>query len=135
METIRHTKQRQAVLRAVKLSDASLAADDILASLKKTFPTISEATIYRNLNFLAKRGEIYRVDGDDGIKRFIGHSFHQVQFRCQRCGKIRELPSDTLQMYVNKKMWGQQTVFFSRLTAQGLCGECSRELRRQGSRS
>ncbi len=127
--TTRHTKQRQAVLRTVKLSARPVGAEEIQRHLRRPFPSISVATVYRNLEFLAQRGELYRVEGDDGIKRYIGHSFHQVIFRCQRCGKVRELPSTTLQTYVNRKMFGRQSVFFSRLTAQGLCGGCLRELK------
>lgn len=127
---IRHTKQRQAVLRAVKLSAQALTAEEIHVRVRGLFPEMSLATIYRGLDFFSKRGEIYRIEGDDGIKRYIGHAFHEVKFRCQRCGQVRELPSDTLQDYVNRKMWGKQTVFFSRLTAQGLCAACLRALGR-----
>ena len=130
MEPIRHTKQRQAVLRTVKLSTAALTADQVLRRLKPVLPEANSATIYRNLEFLSRRGEVYRVEGDDGVKRYVGHSFHEVMFRCQRCGKVRQLPSDSLQAYVNRKMWGKQAVFFSRLTAQGLCGSCLKALKR-----
>lgn len=123
---IRHTKTRQWTLRAVKLSPRALTAEEVFAAVKRRCPEAGLATVYRNLEFFARRGELYRVEGDDGVKRYIGHSFHQVLFRCQRCGKIRELPSVSLQAYVNRKMWGRQTVFFSRLTAQGLCGSCVR---------
>lgn len=126
----RHTKSRQAVLRAVKLSPQALGADQVLKRVQPWWPDANAATVYRNLDFLTKRGEIYRLEGEDGVKRYIGHSFHEVRFRCQRCGKVRALPSQSLQEYVNRKMWGKQTVFFSRLTAQGLCGSCMRILKR-----
>lgn len=135
MPVTRRTQQRQAVLRTVKLSPQPLDADQIHDRLRKFAPSISAATVYRNLDYFTKRGEVYRVEGEDGIKRYIGHSFHEVVFRCQRCGKVRALPSETLQTYVNRKMWGKQAVFFSRLTAQGLCGECLRALKKQGARS
>lgn len=126
----RHTKPRQLVLRTVKLSPVALTARQVHQRVRQAHPSAGSATVYRNLDWLAKRGELYRVEGDDGVKRYIGHSFHQVLFRCQRCGKVRELPSDSLQTYVNRKMWGRQTVFFSRLTAQGLCGSCLQRLKK-----
>ena len=132
---IRHTKSRQAVLRAVKLSPQALSAEQVLTRVKPWVPEANRATVYRNLDFLTRRGEIYRVDSQDGIKRFIGHAFHSVQFTCQRCGQIRQLPSESLQEYVNRKMWGKQAVFFSRLNAHGLCGSCLTILRRQGVRT
>lgn len=135
MPSLRHTPQRQAVLRIVKLSPQPLAAEDVFRQVKKLVPGVGPATIYRNLEFLSRRGEIYRLEGEDGITRYVGHSIHQIVFRCQRCGKIRELPSETLQHYVNAKMPGQQAVFFSRLVAQGLCASCLRLLKKRGARA
>ncbi len=130
---VRHTKSRQAVLRTVKLSSQALTAEQIVSKVKPWWPDANTSTAYRNLDFLTKRGEIYRVDGEDGVKRYVGHSFHEVKFRCQRCGEVRKLPSETLQTYVNRKMPGKQAVFFSRLTAQGLCASCLRELKRKSN--
>lgn len=114
----------------VKLSPAALTADQVFTLVKRSCPETGLATVYRNLEFFTKRGEIYRVESDDGIKRYIGHTSHEVRFRCQRCGQERSLSSDGLQDYVNRKMWGKQIVFFSRLTAQGLCAPCTRQLKK-----
>lgn len=129
MVSQRHTKQRQAVLGVVKLSPQPVSAEEILVRLRRRWSDFGAATVYRNLDRLTKRGEIYRVESDDGVKRYVGHAWHAATFRCQRCGKERSLPPGRLPAYVNQTMWGRQVVFASRLMAQGLCGSCARQLK------
>lgn len=125
----RHTKSRQAVLRAVKLSPRAISADQVLTRVKPWWPEANRATVYRNLDFLTKRGEVYRLEGEDGTKQYIGHSFHEIKFRCQRCGEVRKLAEGQLQKFVEQNLSGHQTVFFSKLVAQGLCLTCQKELK------
>ena len=134
MTISRHTRQRQQVLMTVKSSAEGLTADMVFQRVRKLVPRVGRATIYRNLELLVERGELYRFEGDDGTRQYFGHVFHQAVFRCQRCGKQRQLPSQTLHRYVDPKMFGDQTVFLSRLTAQGLCAVCARAVRQPGVR-
>lgn len=98
---------------------------EIVRRTKKIVPGISAGTVYRNIDQLVKSGEIFRLDGEDGPE-YIGHAYHHATFRCQRCGKERELQSATLPKYVDAKMFGKQKIFTSQLIAQGLCGTCDR---------
>jgi Fe2+ or Zn2+ uptake regulation protein len=125
MQPLRHTPQRQAVLRIIKVTETSLSPMEIVRRTKKIVPGISAGTVYRNIDQLVKSGEIFRLDGEDGPE-YIGHAYHHATFRCQRCGKERELQSATLPKYVDAKMFGKQKIFTSQLIAQGLCGTCDR---------
>lgn len=129
---IRRTKTRQTILRTVKFSSHSLTALQVYRLLQRLDPNIARATIYRNLEFLTKRGEIYRLEGDQGETKYIGHTFHEAVFHCQRCGKTRQLKSSSLPQYVDRKMFGDQTVFISKLMAQGLCAACVKALKKEG---
>jgi Fe2+ or Zn2+ uptake regulation protein len=122
---MRHTPQRQAILRLIKLTPEPLSSAVISARIRKVMVGVSRATIYRNIDQLVKSGEIFRLDGEDGPE-YIGHAYHQATFRCQRCGKERQLKSSTLPTYVDRKMFGKQKIFTSQLIAQGLCGTCDR---------
>ena len=57
----RNTIQRQIVLQAVNQMHNHPTADAIYAVIAAQHPTISKATVYRNLNQLASQGEILRV--------------------------------------------------------------------------
>lgn len=122
---MRHTPQRQAILRLIKLTPEPLSSAVISSRIRKGMAGVSRATIYRNIDQLVKNGEIFRLDGEDGPE-YIGHAYHQATFRCQRCGKERQLKSATLPTYVDRKMFGKQKIFTSQLIAQGLCGTCDR---------
>ncbi len=80
--------------------------------------------MFRNLETLVRRGEIFSVDGLDGQRRYVGHAWHEAEFHCQRCGKTRSMNSNSLATMVNKKMFGQQRVFVATLRASGLCATC-----------
>ncbi|MFH0829215.1 MAG: transcriptional repressor [Candidatus Kerfeldbacteria bacterium] len=117
----RHTTQRRRILAKVKKSAAPLSAEEII----RAEPGFARATVFRNLDLLAKRGEIVVVETNDGVRRYIGHSSHEAVFHCQRCGKTRRLSSKTLDDYVQRKMDGAQVVFYSQLIGYGLCTSCA----------
>ncbi len=123
--TQRHTKQRQHILRAIKASTRPVTADAV-----RSVAGCAKTTLYRNLGWLVTRCEIAVVDSDDGVKRYVGHSHHEATFTCQRCGKTRRLTSRALHDYVQRKMFGPQTVMTSRLSASGLCTDCTKQLKR-----
>lgn len=125
---IRHTPARQWTLRVVKLSKDGLTADAVIRFVRKQCPGSGRSTIFRNLNFLAKRGEIYEFESEDGKKRYIGHSFHEQTFRCQRCGETKNLSLEDLIDAVKYRL-RSQPLFYSRLQVAGLCPSCVKTLR------
>ena len=58
----RNTIQRSLVLEAVNKLQCHATADEVYAEISKDHPTISKATIYRNLNVLSELGEIRRLE-------------------------------------------------------------------------
>ena len=66
----RNTIQRQIVLQAVNQMHNHPTADAIYAVIAAQHPTISKATVYRNLNQLAAQGEILRVPVPTGADHF-----------------------------------------------------------------
>ncbi|MBI2984903.1 MAG: transcriptional repressor [Candidatus Kerfeldbacteria bacterium] len=125
----RHTKQRQLVLWIVKSAAAGLTAEQVFTRVQQLQPTIGQATVYRNLKLLGDRGEVVVVEGDDGIRQYFGHAFHEQTFRCQRCGRRSVLKHIDLAVWL-QRAWPRQHVFASRLLVQGLCRDCQRQLKR-----
>lgn len=121
----RHTPQRTMVLRTVKASQEYCTAEEVFSAVKRQFPGIGFSTVYRNLNLLRDRGEIFSFEGPDRVTRFVGYVFHQATFTCQRCGRSETLHVPRLAEQVEQAAKGR-TVFFSRLDVRGLCAEHSR---------
>lgn len=126
----RHTKQRQLILRIIKLSAQPLTAHEVYLRVRKHLRGVGTATIYRNLDVLTRRGEVARVTSDHGLAQFVGHAFHQATFRCQRCHRVQHVPTKKLAPAIKHLQPQGSTVLFSRLTAEGLCAECASLLER-----
>lgn len=98
------------------------------AELQRRLPAVAAATLFRNLEYFVRRGEIFVIDGPDGKRRYVGQAYHSATFRCQRCGKERVLTSATLPAYVDRKMFGRQEIVTSQLIAQGFCASCMKKI-------
>lgn len=84
----RNTIQRQIVLQAVNQIHNHPTADAIYAVIAAQHPTISKATVYRNLNQLAAQGEILRVPVPTGADHFDFNIKPHYHVRCTKCGGV-----------------------------------------------
>ena len=57
----RNTIQRALVLEAVRSLHNHPTSADVYEAVRRTYPNISRATVYRNLGVLASRGDVLRV--------------------------------------------------------------------------
>lgn len=84
------TRQRAAILEVIRAEPRHYTADEIFARAKEILPTISRATVYNNLNSMAKERLIRRIcleDADVYDRSFEPHA-HLI---CDKCGGIRDL--------------------------------------------
>ena len=66
----RNTIQKKLVLDAVlRLADHP-TAEQVYAEVVKEHPTVSKATVYRNLNVLSQSGVLRHIPMPDGADRF-----------------------------------------------------------------
>ncbi len=66
----RNTVQRQIVLQTVLRMHDHPTADTVYAAVAAEHPSISKATVYRNLNQLVSQGDIRRVPVPNGADRY-----------------------------------------------------------------
>jgi len=59
--SVRYSRQREAVLEAVRSASDHPTAEAIYQEVRKTIPNISLGTVYRNLNFLTSEGKIREI--------------------------------------------------------------------------
>lgn len=121
---MKYSRQRELIREAVEQSDQHPTADAVYQQVRKKEPTISLATVYRNLNQLADHHMIRRVviPGDsDHFDRQTAHHEHMI---CTRCGCVvdvelsqRLLPQ--FQAINNVTVTGYELVLY------GLCTACS----------
>lgn len=90
-KTLKHSKQREAIITLLKSVYCHPTADWLYTELKKDFPNISLATVYRNLSLLLEMGEIVKLDVGDGVDHFDANSNQHCHFICNDCHSIIDI--------------------------------------------
>ena len=90
MSTLRNSKQRDAVLRNLSERYDHPTAEDVYLDLKKEMPSISLATVYRNLRLLESEGLILKISTEES-DRFDGHTHSHYHFTCNGCRRVLDL--------------------------------------------
>jgi len=87
----RNTRQRTVILTALREVHTHPTADEIFAMTRETLPHISLGTVYRNLDLLARHGEILCLENGSTQKRFDGNLLPHHHVRCTKCGKVADV--------------------------------------------
>ena len=99
-------------------------AEIVYSAVKKDIPTITLATVYRNLNKMSECGEILRLEVN-GEYRFDGNNCMHQHSICRKCGEIIDFFDDKLSKAVLSKFndgdFDAQSVC---IKYYGLCKKC-----------
>jgi Fe2+ or Zn2+ uptake regulation protein len=91
---IRNTVQRQIVLNTLKKMDTHPTVEEVYQEIHKDHPTISKATVYRNLRQLAKNREIRQILLPDELERYDKRANQHYHFKCKNCGVFYDIDID-----------------------------------------
>lgn len=90
----RTTKQRNAMLEAMKQAQRPLTPQELLAYAQKSVPALGIATVYRNLKLLLQEEHIKRVELPGEASRYelsqCAHEHHH-HFLCTTCGRAFDI--------------------------------------------
>ncbi len=130
---LRSTNQRDAILSAFVGAKKHLSAEELYAQVKKAYPGIGYATVYRTLKLLSEAGLAEERRFDDGFTRFEYKSAgnHHDHLICTRCGSIIEFENERIEiLQQDVARENDFEVHSHKLELYGLCSECrSRTLR------
>lgn len=122
----RNTIQAALIYEAVNRLQCHATAEEIYQEVIREHPTVSRATVYRNLNRLAQEGRIRKLELPTGPDRF-DHLCHQhYHVRCEKCGRIFDVDMDCipdLEKNIRDRRGFQITghdILF-----RGICPECA----------
>lgn len=96
------TLQRRSVLNVLmEHCDEHLSTEEIYSLVKKNYPDIGLATVYRTMQLFEEMGIIDRLNFDDGCSRFElssnKQSHHHHHLICEKCNKVFEVENDLLE--------------------------------------
>lgn len=120
------TPQRLVIARILAESKGHPSVEDIYNQLKRDFPGISQATVYRNIMLLKSLGEVLEIGFAGSSARYDGKKpYPHPHVVCLKCNKIidPELNSlrDMTEEIVDES--GFEIVTY-RLDFFGICPEC-----------
>lgn len=128
MAVNKFSRQREAIKEYLSGTKEHPTADTVYMNIRGTYPNISLGTVYRNLNMLAEKGEILKLNCQDGCDRFDGNPKPHYHFLCKNCGRVLDIEMDSID-HINViagakfsgKVEGHATFFY------GLCPECCKK--------
>ncbi len=125
MSTLKSSKQRDAVLANLQSRYDHPTAEDVYLAVKDVIPSISLATVYRNLKLLESEGLILKVPTGDS-DRFDGHTHSHYHFTCIGCRKVLDLDIDPEVSLNSLPRDFNGTVTSHSLMFYGICPDCKK---------
>lgn len=123
---MRYSRQREIVKQGLEKFCIHPTAEELYIKLKTANQNLGLATVYRNLNQLAEKGEIKRIDGLSGKTHFDHNNHEHFHMICIECGKIVDLPAETAESL--KKTLSSQNEFkilSYDIAVRVICKNCS----------
>lgn len=120
------TPQRLAIVKILAKSTGHPSVEDIYDQIKKDFPTMSLATVYRNIVLIKSFGEILELGFPDGSNRYDGNKpYPHPHVICINCKKIVDPDLDGLEDLQNEiAVETNFKILNHRLDFFGICSNC-----------
>lgn len=128
----RNTRQRAAVLAAVKSAKHHPDAKWVYGEVSREIPDISLGTVYRALASLSAAGLIKEYRQADGPALYDPNTEEHFHIRCSKCDRIEDVPPVELPVEMLESIRqasGFATVDQVRLEFGGICSNCAEETR------
>jgi len=88
---LRMTRQRRAILEHLRNSSSHPTVQEVYAGVRKKLPRISLGTVYRNLDLMAGRGLVRKLEVGGTQKRFDGDTSEHHHVRCVECNRVADV--------------------------------------------
>ncbi|MBI2817432.1 MAG: transcriptional repressor [Acidobacteria bacterium] len=123
--TLKASLQRQLVLDILKESEGHPTAQTIFEEARKRMPSISLATVYRNLRLLVKQGNLIESKIGNKPSRFETRKNRHYHVCCVRCGSLEDLVLP-YQSVLDRKVEGMVRYQLQehRMEFFGICPRC-----------
>jgi Fur family peroxide stress response transcriptional regulator len=123
---LRLTPQRDVLLRTLSETSGHPTADDLVKKVRKILPTVSHATVYRNVQELVRAGLIGTLERSGGAVQFETNPEHHHHFLCRRCGQVWDIYLDQVAVTVDRRRSPLNGFRIDRRDVQlhGLCARC-----------
>jgi len=94
MNSVRKTVQRQLIYDAVRELDIHATAEQVYEYIILKHPTISKATVYRNLHQMSESGELLDIGTFYGSTHYDHRIDEHHHFVCEDCYQVFDVDGD-----------------------------------------
>ena len=123
------TPQRLAIVKILAKSEGHPSVENIHGQIKKAFPTMSLATVYKNILLIKSMGEVLELGFTDGSNRYDGNRpTPHPHLICVKCKKIVDPDLNSLdEMKKEVALETNFKILNHRLDFFGICSHCMAE--------
>lgn len=137
MKQERNTLQKEVTYNTLLSLGCHPTAEEVYERVHESYPTISKATVYRNLAVLEEKGCIRRIPKlGSGSDRYDHNMMPHYHAKCTRCGRIFDVVlenQDNLLKMAKVKDEGFAISTYN-LVFEGLCEKCrAKEINKNGT--
>jgi Fur family peroxide stress response transcriptional regulator len=119
------TPQRLAICKLLLSSKDHPSAEQLYQEVKKTYPTISLATVYITLDLLKKISLVQELGFSDRSSRYDPNNSPHVNVICPKCSKIYDYESAEAKKMLSQVVAEANLPLRQRLDLYALCDKCS----------
>ena len=133
---LKNTPQRTAIYKALAETTSHPTADDLYRQVSKTYPMISQNTVYYTLGVLRDAGLVQEVNFWHDRARFDANISPHHHLICLTCQSISDLNDQALnQLSSPTEIPSDFQVIGHQVEFRGYCGACQKGKTRQAGRS
>ena len=123
----RNTVQRQIILDTLNKFITHPTVDELYTEIRKSHPSISKTTIYRNLRQLANERQISKVALPDEAERYDKRTDRHYHFQCKSCAEFLDVDIDFLEG-INEKVQEKYGFLVEKhdIVFMGSCPQCKK---------
>lgn len=128
-KNLKHSRRRSEILDVFLSVDRHLTADELYRIVRKKYPEIGFATVYRTLKLLCECGlsrEMRFQDSKTRYEHLYAHKHHD-HLICTKCGRFIEIIEPEMES-LQEKLFTRYGFLAQRhrMELYGLCGRCKR---------
>lgn len=120
----RITPQRVAIVDYIINTDSHPSAEELYQTIKRKYPMVSLATVYKTLELLTKLGIVKELSFPDGA-RYDANSETHINLVCMKCGRIEDVDEkslEELELKIAKR--SKYRIVSKRFELYGYCSQC-----------
>lgn len=123
---LKATPQRLCVLKILKKHEHP-NIDELYAQVKKEYPSISLATVYKNISTLEERGLVVEVNVPNQKAYYDIYEEPHIHIICTKCGHIEDLDfkSTNIGAY-QEELEKKQNIFIDNLFVSAYTSSCKK---------